>query len=220
MAFRRRRHYEHETNNIVVKILLGIFLLSVFYISIKAILYILFDTDNDIEVRLRKAAEPCSSPRYAILCNCFYQSSVVVGMWLLRTARLRLPYHRFQSQTLSESFEIKQSQKIAVMYPVVLVCFILGCLGLPCEALTVYIAFAKDLSPIWMELYRMFINLDYFFISLYTIFATLYAYWKFGIIIKLQPKKVHYKDNAKEIEVYFNSLVFDWEDKYRKRYCI
>uniref|UniRef100_A0A1I7SB79 G protein-coupled receptor n=1 Tax=Bursaphelenchus xylophilus TaxID=6326 RepID=A0A1I7SB79_BURXY len=154
-AFRRRTVYEHEDNNLPFRILMFASFVLLELVA-KLIFYLNFDVSGTRDERILKALSIWKSPSFFMFSYALYFSSVAVGMIFFNNIGRVLRHYRYHSQSLSESFEIHQTEKIStIMWPVLKVCLYVGCVSTPSLIVCIHQVFFFNGSAAWQSAYAM-----------------------------------------------------------------
>uniref|UniRef100_A0A1I7SB77 G protein-coupled receptor n=1 Tax=Bursaphelenchus xylophilus TaxID=6326 RepID=A0A1I7SB77_BURXY len=215
-AFRRRAFYEYEKNNMAVKILGFSLSFVCLEILIKTGLYYEFDTDSPLKLRLEKGIGLWKSPAFMVWSYLEFFTSMGVGVVFFNNIPRILRHYRQKSRSLSESFEIYQTEKISkIMWPVLQSYILVGVACTPTLFICIKQAFFNDGSAYWRKAYRVGLRADYFFVAWYTLFSLTYAFYKFGIVFGKQQSQivpVEMFDFKKVTDIHFNTLKQCWSD--------
>ncbi|CAD5218640.1 unnamed protein product [Bursaphelenchus okinawaensis] len=175
---------EQHKGSVAFTILGGLALLVSIEIFFKTWLFWQFDTSEPIEHRLKKGLTVTTSVGFLAASYILYIGSVVAGVLLLKYTKGYIKKLRLQSESLAESFELSQSNRIADALRPMIILYV-GC-GLACAPTCVlcYIMVFCDNTPYLKKLFFVAGRLDYFNLSLYSLLSLVVGLNKFGIISK------------------------------------
>ncbi|CAD5205601.1 unnamed protein product [Bursaphelenchus okinawaensis] len=141
-------------------------------------------------------------------------SAKIIGTVVFKNIGRILKYYRRKSQTLTESFEIKQTENInKIMWPVLKAGTILATTLSPAGLIIIHQAFCRS-TVFWSSLYYTTMNLNYVLVALYAFFSTTYVYYNFGILGKTTLYKVEVlKDVTTVTAEHFSTLRAQWKSQ-------
>ncbi|CAD5233627.1 unnamed protein product [Bursaphelenchus xylophilus] len=226
VAFRSRATYEYSQDNSTIKVFISIIILACFMLIVKLFCYIHFNHTDSYDVILSRALV-LEFDLPTLISTHFFASiswlyAGVVFARLLRTAN----EHRFLGQTLSESYQIKETISIlSVIGPIIRAYLGVVIFCSICVSLNMYgILYGR-----WQErssYYQGLTNLEYICINIYNFYASSYAIWHLRPLRKVFLMDIRslfrtsidienqvnpgLEKHADEAKVYFDQLQNQW----------
>ncbi|CAD5218638.1 unnamed protein product [Bursaphelenchus okinawaensis] len=118
---------------------------------------------------------------------------------------------RLQSQSLAESFELSQSNRIAAaLRPMIILYIGCGVACVPTGILCFILSFFEN-TPFLKKLYFMGIRVNYFNFSCYILLSLITALYKFGIVVNRVIPETPVMKISEEQENHFNYLTDSWK---------
>ncbi|CAD5225718.1 unnamed protein product [Bursaphelenchus xylophilus] len=210
-AIKMRGRYENEKGNMAIKVLGVLVVVVSIEIAIKTWLFCKYDTEVPYDVRLEKGMGVTKSPAFLSFSYILFSISIIVGFVLIRQTKGYIRKLRLKSQSLAESFELSQTNKIAeVIWPMLLSYIACGIACGPTAILCFHLALFKS-SESWEKAYVVGAKANYFFLSCYTLFSLFFAFYKFGMIRKLRVTPMPVIRPTDEQKTHFDFLGESWK---------
>ncbi|CAD5232999.1 unnamed protein product [Bursaphelenchus xylophilus] len=211
LAYRKREVYENTKNNYVVRIFGVTFILCFVELAFKLTIFLSYDTEDAIDVRLLKALTISESPRYFLISFFICYNCGIIGYLCFRRLQRIALEQRHKSRSLSERFELRQTEvitSIMLYLSKVYICFLIGCsLSL---IPTVRLAFWPSREN-WKRLFRLAILYLHCGVGAYNAVTTVYTFRKMKFMFRTAPLDANAASRKGHVDQYFLKLQNDWK---------
>ncbi|CAD5218641.1 unnamed protein product [Bursaphelenchus okinawaensis] len=205
-----------EDGVFAIKLLGGLAMFISLEVLFKTILFWMFDTADSVHVRLKKGLTVTGSAEFEGVCYFIFGFSLVVGVLLYKYTNGYIRKLRLKSESLAESFELSQSNRIAnVLKPMIILYLAFGIACGPTLVLCFFMTFCENTSYL-KNLYLAGVRVNYFNLSIYTLLSLVVALYKFGLITKRVIPSMPMMKMRDEQDNHFDYLTSSWEARRAK----
>ncbi|CAD5227933.1 unnamed protein product [Bursaphelenchus xylophilus] len=210
LAYRQRKVYENARNSYVLQMMVVTLLLCLLEISSKLLAYAIISSEDNVDVWLSKAFTVEKSPSYFLFTYSLSACSGLVGYVSFQSLLRRAKVQRHKSQTLSERFELRQTEIITnIMLPLCsgyCLC-VASCFAIPIAAIRL-IVFGGGWE--WQKFYQIIVLYSNWMIGVYNLGATVYTMRKIKAMSAKNSRRTGACSPNNETERYFKQLAEQW----------
>ncbi|CAD5227931.1 unnamed protein product [Bursaphelenchus xylophilus] len=214
-AYRERKSYENSKNSYVLKLMLGTAFLCICEISTKLVVLKVVEKGDTVDVWLSKAFTVDRSPSYFLFTYVLAVSSGVIGYMCFANLLSRAQFQRHKSQSLSERFELRQTEVITtIMRPLCTGYCLCVASVMPTTIVAARIVFWGD-DPAWQRIYGVLIMYGHWIVGVYNVGATIYTMQKMKAMSG--KSRVGIFCHQDETERHFSQLAEQWKGENIRR---